>query len=56
MIDFRIHLLQVDAPKEVDQSDKVEAVPTAEELEIKSVEVQKILCPKTFKLNGHLNC
>ncbi|XP_050242419.1 uncharacterized protein LOC126691375 isoform X9 [Quercus robur] len=31
--------VSVDAPKEVEQSDKVQAVPTAEELEIKSVEV-----------------
>ncbi|XP_030971415.1 uncharacterized protein LOC115991670 isoform X7 [Quercus lobata] len=34
--------VSVDAPKEVEQSDKVQAVPTAEELEIKSVEVEMV--------------
>jgi hypothetical protein len=38
-------LLQVDAPK-VEQSDKVQAVPTAEELETKSVEVTENIVPQ----------
>ncbi|KAM3739162.1 hypothetical protein ACB098_08G004600 [Castanea mollissima] len=34
--------VSVDAPKEVEQLDRVQAVPTAEELEIKSVEVEMV--------------